>query len=453
MSRLDRVRPSRRLGRSGSASTYPVSARARALLACVLAGGLATFTLSTAASAGVSGAASRQVPLSARQTLVWAIQGGTSAAIGSEGLASKNEVAAFEKAYPNITVNVVPLSEDADTARATVDRDFLAGSSTPDVIDASTDWIGEMANAGFIENMSGWGLSGFLPGAVAATSFNGKLYAALWYYNAEGLYYRKDLIKTPPKTPTQLVSDAEAAMKSDPKLKEGIALEGNKYEGFVTVFIDLMRAFGGSFDPAHFNTPQNLAALEYLHDLVYKYKVVPTAVAGWQEGQTDNAFQAGQAAFEVNWPYVQQEDFAKSSSFPLSGKNDVGFVPFPTENGAGTSTVASDALIVNAKSTHLAAAEALVKFMMKPAIQQARGITSGDPPSVAAAYDSYLFNKSPYFRADLTVFKVGYPRLVNPHYSQISSYVQDMLSSVLANLSSPAQDLKTCAQEIAPLAS
>ena len=342
-----------------------------ALMVCLLAGSLAAFGSSfTVAGAGTR-AVANQVPLNARQTLVWAIQGGTSNTIGSEGLASKNEVSEFEKAYPNIKVSVVPLSEDADTARATIDRDFLANSSTPDVIDASTDWIGEMANAGFIESLNNWGLSGFLPGAVASTSFNGKLYAALWYYNAEGLYYRKDLIKTPPKTPMQLVSDAMSAMKSDPKLKEGLAIEGNKYEGFVTVFIDLLRAFGGSFDPAHFDTPQNLAALQYLHNLVYKYKVAPTAVAGWQEGQTDNAFQAGQAAFETNWPYVQQEDYVKSSSFPLSGKNVVGFVPFPTENGVGTATVASDALIVNAKSTHLAAAEALVKFMMKPAVQQA----------------------------------------------------------------------------------
>ena len=104
---------------------------------------------------------------------------------------------------------------------------------------------------------------------------------------------------------------------------------------------------------------------------------MPTAVAGWQETQTDNAFQAGQAAFETNWPYVQQEDYVKSSSFPLSGKNVVGFVPFPTENGGGTATVASDALIVNAKSTHLAASEALVKFMMEPAIQQAEGSPQG----------------------------------------------------------------------------
>lgn len=453
MARIDHYWKSVRLQRRGSSTRRRLSSRSATVLLCAATGSLVAFSPIPSGTAEASSYASQQVSLSAHQTLVWAIEGGTSNAIGSEGLASKNEVSEFEKAYPNIKVQVVPLSEDADTARATVDRDFLARSSTPDVIDASTDWIGEMANAGFIEPMGNWGLKGFLPGAVASTSFNGKLYAALWYYNAEGLYYRKDLVKTPPKTPAELVADAEKAMKEDPKLKEGIAIEGDKYEGFVTVFIDMLRAFGGSFDPAHFDTPQNLKALEFLHDLVYTDKVVPTAVAGWQETQTDNAFQSGQAAFETNWPYVQQEDYAKSSSYPLSGKNVVGFVPFPTENGVGTATVASDALIVNARTKHLAAAEALVKFMMKPAIQQSRGITSGDPPSMAAAYTPALFDKAPYFRADLQVFKVGYPRLVSSHYSEISSYVQDMLSSVLANQESPSQALKTCAQEIAPLAS
>jgi multiple sugar transport system substrate-binding protein len=405
-------------------------------------------------SSGSSGSSnsSKQVPLSAKQTLVWAIEGGVSNAVGSEGLASRNEVAGFEKKYPNIKVSVVPLSEDADTARATVDRDFLAGSSTPDVIDASTDWIGEMANAGFIEPLDSWGLSGFLPGAVGETSFNGKLYGALWYYNAEGLYYNKTLVKTPPKTPAELVTDAEAALKSDPKLKEGIAFEGDKYEGFVTVFIDMLRAFGGNFDPAHFDTSQNLAALTFLHNLVYKYKVAPTAAAGWQETQTDNAFQAGQAAFETNWPYVQQEDYAHSSSFPLSGKNEVGFVAFPTQNGAGTATAAADALIVNSKSTHQAAAKALIKYILTPSVQQARAVTSGDPPSVSAAYTPALFKKAPYMRNDLQVFKVGYPRLVNAKYSQISADVQDMLSSVLANQQSPSSALKSTAAQIAPLA-
>ena len=299
-------------------------------MVCLLAGSLAAFGSSfTVAGAGTR-AVANQVPLNARQTLVWAIQGGTSNAIGSEGLASKNEVSEFEKAYPNIKVSVVPLSEDADTARATIDRDFLANSSTPDVIDASTDWIGEMANAGFIESLNNWGLSGFLPGAVASTSFNGKLYAALWYYNAEGLYYRKDLIKTPPKTPMQLVSDAMSAMKSDPKLKEGLAIEGNKYEGFVTVFIDLLRALRWNVStPLTSTRPRTWQRCSSCTISSTSTRSSLRPLAGWQEGQTDNAFQAGQAAFETNWPYVQQEDYVKSSSFPLEWQERRRFRAFP----------------------------------------------------------------------------------------------------------------------------
>lgn len=419
-------------------------------VAAVACGAVAAFAWLSTASSGAAGTTG-QIPLSAPQTIVWAIQGGVSNAVGSEGLASKHEVAGFEKAHPKIKVKVVPLSEDADTARSSINNYFLAGSSTPDVIDASTSWIGAMANAHFIYPLDSWSLGPFLPGAVKETSFQGKLYGALWYFNAEGLYYRKDLVKTPPKTPMQLVADAKAAMKRDPSLKEGLAIEGSKYEGFVTVFVDMLRAFGGKFDPAHFDTPQNLKALTFLHDLVYKYKIVPTAVAGWQETQTDNAFQSGQSAFETNWPYVQQEDFAKSPSFKLSGKGAVGFVPFPSVNGHGVALISSDALIVNAKSQHLAADEALLKYVLSPAAQQARAITSGDPPSIRTAYTGALFHKAPYFRSDLDVFKVGYPDLVSAHYPQISADVQSMLSSVLANQQTPAEALKSTAAQLASI--
>lgn len=423
----------------------PARTLAAACLAAAIAG-CGTGTSSPGSPVGKP--APGQVPLSAHQTIVWAIQGGTSNAFGSEALASKNEVQGFEKLHPNIKVQVLPLSEDADTAQATLDRYFLAGSSTPDVMDASTSWIGPMAYAHFIYPLDHWGLTGFLHGAVPETSFAGTLYGAMWYYNAEGLYYRKDLVKTPPRTPSELVADAKAAMKRDPKLKEGLAIEGNKYEGFTTVFVDFLRAFGGSFNPAHFDTRQNLAALQFLHNLVYTDKVLPTAVAGWQETQADNAFQAGQSAFETNWPYVQQEDFAKSSSFPLSGKGAVGFAPFPTVNGHGVAMLSSDALIVNAKSKHLAADEALIKYVLTPSVQQARAITSGDPPSVSAAYTPALFRKAPYFRSDLQVFKVGYPDLVSAHYAQISTDVQSMLSSVLSGQQSPQQALKSTAAQL-----
>jgi len=167
------------------------------------------------------------------------------------------------------------------------------------------------------------------------------------------------------------------------------------------------------------------------------------------KGGTDKAFQSGQAAFQTNWPFVLQEVNAKGT--PLYGK--VGFIPFPTQNGVGTATQGGNELVVNAKSAHLAAAATLVKFILSPSQQQLRAVVSGDPPSVTSAYTPALFAKAPYFKTDLTVFKVGNPRPVNPRYKQISTYIQDMLSSVLANQQSPEDALKSAAGKIAPLAS
>lgn len=406
----------------------------------------AALVLAVALSAcGSSGSSSgSQISASTKQTIVFATTG-----LGAEAQATAAEIKAFEKVHPNITVKVQQLAATSNDAYQQVVHYFEAGDAVPDVVDADTAWPASFARANWILPLSSAGISPsvLLPKARASGTYEGKLYAAMWYFNAEGLYYRTDLVKQPPKTPQQLVADAESAVKADPHLREGLALEGMKYEGFVTVFIDLMGAFGGGLNPAHFDTPGNLKALEFLHNLVYQYKVTPQAVAGWSEQNVQDAFVSGQAAFATNWPYLQSLVNAKGSSVV----DKTGFVPFPSENGAGVATVASDALVINAKSAHRAADVAFVKWMLNPGQQINRAVTSGDPPSVAAAYTSALFSKAPYFRADLNVFKAGVPRLVSPDYLQISTDVQNMLSSVLANQTAPAQALSQTAAELASL--
>jgi multiple sugar transport system substrate-binding protein len=422
--------------------------RSRELLGTLLALSAGLCLSACGSSAGTSSA--KQIAAKGPQTIVWAVQGGVSGGVGSEGLASRDVIANFEKAYPNIKVKVLALSSDADTALQTVDQHFIAGDGTPDLIDSDPTWVAPFANAGFIVPMSrvGVGANLFLPGEVSQGSFNGKLYGVFWYDGAEGLYYRTDLIPTPPKTPMELVADAQAAMRKDPKLKEGLAFEGMKYEGAVTVFNDVLAAFGGKYDPKNFDTPQNLAALQFFHDLIYKYKIASTASTGWDEGGADKAFQAGQAAFETNWPFALQEVNAKGT--PLYGKAD--FAPFPTLSGTGTATQGGDELVINARSSHLAAVATFLKFILSPSQQQLRAVVSGDPPAVQSAYTPVLFKQAPYFQTDLNVFKVGNPRPVLPRYKQISTYIQDMLSAVLANQESPADALKSTAAKIAPLA-
>jgi multiple sugar transport system substrate-binding protein len=406
------------------------------------AAALIVAALTTVAACGGS-SASAPTAASADQTITFA-----TAALGSELQATKAEITSFEKAHPNITVRLVQLASTSNDAYQQLTHYFIAGSSTPDVIDADTAWPASFARAGWILPLNKYvQASALLPDAAAAGTYQGKMYAAMFYFNAEGLYYRTDLVKQPPATPQELVSDAQAALKQDPGLKEGLAFEGSKYEGAVTVFIDFMGAFGGGLNPAHFDTPANLQALQFLHDVVYKYKIAPEAVTGWTEQNVQEAFTSGQTAFATNWPYV--ESLVPGSA--VSGKT--GYVPFPSLSGTGVATLASDALVINAHSSHVAADAEFIGWLLSPGQQIDRAITSGDPPSVRAAYTSALFSKAPYFQADEQVFKAGVPRLVSANYLQISADIQDMLSSVLANQASPAQALQATAQQLAKLSS
>src|SRR4030088_2561002 len=192
-------------GGAGRPASGRAGQRARtrgfAAVALALCGALAP------GACGGGGSGPQQVPLSARQTIVFAVQGGISASLGCEGRATGQEIAAFEKAHPNITVQVLPLSEDVNTSYQQVTQRFLAGSSTPDLVDSDSSWPAAFARAQWITPLTHFGLdpAAFLPGAVAATTYQGQLYAAYWYYNVEGLYYRTGLVHSPPTTPQALV--------------------------------------------------------------------------------------------------------------------------------------------------------------------------------------------------------------------------------------------------------
>ena len=99
-------------------------------------------------------------------------------------------------------------------------------------------------------------------------------------------------------------------MKKDQSLKEGLAFEGDKYEGAITAFLTVDSAFGGTLNPQNVNTPGNVAALSWLHDAIYKYHIAPQAVTGWQEGQVQQEFTVRlHAAFAINYPFVAAVDW------------------------------------------------------------------------------------------------------------------------------------------------
>lgn len=422
-----------------------VARRSRALAVAVAVTTAGALAAAGCSSSG-SGSAGKQVPASAKQTIVFATQG-----LGAEGTATQAAVKAFEKLHPNIKVSILTLSPTSDVAYQQLTQRFTAGSSTPDVITSDVIWPSTFARPGWLANLKKFNpdTSAFFPGQMATGEYKGGIYAMPWFINAEGLYYRTDLIKTPPTTAAQVFTDAIAAMKKDPSLKEGLAFEGDKYEGAVTAF----QSFGGQIQPSNLNninTPGNVGVLTMMYDAIHKAHISPTAVSTWEESQVQSAWLSGQTAFALNWPYIFALSQGSNPAYPKV-KNHTGWVPFPNPTGKPQASLGGDDLVMNAKSTHQAAAWEFIQYLTSDQAQIARAIAAGDPPSVKSAYNSQLYAAAPYFKQEQAVFAAATPRPVTPVYTQISTQLQTMISEVLSGQATPSAALSATAPTVKQL--
>jgi multiple sugar transport system substrate-binding protein len=419
-------------------NVWPVRIHIRSL-AVIAAGGLLVAGVAACGSSTSGSTASSQVAASAKQTIVFATQG-----LGTEGTATANAVKAFEKIHPNIKVTILSLSPTSDVAEQQLEHYFIAGSSTPDVVTTDVTWPSTFARSGWIASLDSFhpATSSFFPGQMATGSYSGGTYAIPWFINAEGLYYNTSLVKSPPTSITQLVSDAKAAVSSDKSLKEGLAFEGDEYEGSVTAW----QSFGaqiGLKDLGNIDTPANVGALTFMYDAIHTYKIAPSAVTGWQESNVQAAWLAGQTPFALNWPYIYQLSESTTNGKPtypaVYGKT--AWIPFPS--AAPQSSLGGDDLAINAKSTHKAAAYELIQYLTSVSAQDTRAAFAGDPPSVTAAYNSTLYKAAPYYANEKAVYAVVTPRPVTPVYPSISSQLQTMISSVLSGQSTAAAALSS----------
>lgn len=401
-----------------------------------LAAGIAIFSVALAACGAGSGGGSS----SGNATIEFATQG-----LGAEGDASKKAVADFEKANPNIHVNILTLSSKSDDAYQQLTQRFISNSPTPDVITSDVIWPATFAKSGWIQPVDKFNpkKSDFFDGQIQGATYNGKLYGIPWFINAQGLYYRTDLVPQVPTTPQQVVTAAKAAAQQSSSIKTGFAFAGDKYEGAVTTFLCIAGGFGGSLDLKHIDSSQNVQALTYMKNLIYQDNVTPQAATSWQEPNLEQAFMSGQAAFALNWPYVFQE--AEAAGSPVKGKT--GWIPFPSTRSP-KAALGGDDLVINAKSKNADAAYKFIQYLTDPKVQIDRALSAGDPPAVKSAYTNELFTKAPYFKDEQKVFDAVSPRPVTPNYPKVSDALQTQLNAALTNQTSPQAALSAAQQQI-----
>ncbi|MGH2904452.1 MAG: extracellular solute-binding protein [Solirubrobacteraceae bacterium] len=397
------------------------------------------------AGCGSSKKETKSISASANQTLKFAISG-----LGEEGEATQASVKAFEKANPNIRVEIEVLSSNSTTYLQQLQTKFEGGSSTPDIFESDVTYPAKFARAGWIKPLTSYEpeTSKFFKTEMEAGEYEGSVYAIPWFDNPEGLFYRTDLVNGEPKSPEELVKDAKEAIKAHPELKEGLAFEGHKYEGAITSFLTVAPAFGGKLTASEIDTKGNEKAPNWLHEALYVNKIAPTAVTGWEEGQVEEEFVSGHTPFAINYPFVAS--VIEKEGGPAKGK--FAYIPFPAgPGGTPGAALGGEMLGINAKSEHAAAAYKLIEFLTTPSVQIARALACGDPPSLPAAYTAALYEKAPVFKAVKTLNGYAQPRPVSPDYLQISEFLQDAFSSVYANSTSASSALKEAAERVKSL--
>lgn len=383
---------------------------------------------------------------SASSTIEFATQG-----LGSEGDASRAAVASFEKANPNIHVNILTLPAIAEDTYPQLTQRLEANSATPDVITSDVVWPATFARSGWLKPLDSYNVnkSNFFPAQVQAATYNGKLYAVPWFINAQGVYYRTDLVQQPPSSPQQLVQDAQQAMQRDSALQMGMAFTGDKYEGVVTSFMNFAAGFGGTLDLKQVASTQNVEALTYMKNLIYQDKITPEAATSWREPDVEKAYLSGQTPFAMNWPYVFAEAQAAPDGKPANPAvyNKTGWIPFPSTSSP-KATLGGYVLTINAKSQHAAAAYKFIQYLASDQAQIARAVAAGDPPAVRSAYTDQLFSQAPYFRDQKAVFNVVQSRPVTPVWPQVSSALKTQINAALTNQVDPTTALTQAQQQI-----
>jgi trehalose/maltose transport system substrate-binding protein len=414
-----------------------------------VAGALALVASLAVAAAGTAGTETATAPAVkppnvANAAAIKAKYGGTSLTFLGDGPVGKSHtrdkllVAKFS-ADTGIKVKLVPHPVDSSASYSQLARTFSGKSSAFDVVMLDVVWPGAFAQ--YLVDLKP-ALSrearAHSAGIIRNNTIGGKLVAMPWFGDFGILYYRTDLLRkygysSPPKTWAQLgtmakkIQDGEQA--NNPNFY-GFVYQGNAYEGLTCDALEWLASSGGGHfidnGKASINNPRAVAIMNLQRSWVGE--ITPRGVTTYQEGEADQAFGAGNAAFMRNWPYA----YAKSQTGPVKGKFDVTVLP-RTGSNPSVGTVGGWQLGVSTFSKNKEAAIELVRYLTGAAVEKFNAIYNSNVPTIpAVARDAAVRRVNPWLKPEIAnVTRVTRPTILGTRYAQGSQIIYQGLNQIL----------------------
>ncbi len=363
---------------------------------------------------------------SGRPTLNWYIFHEPS---GSFEAAAADCSAASNGAY---SIKIQELPADADAQREQLVRRSAAKDSSLDILGLDVVWEAEFSEAGWVENWTGQRERLVRRDAVRAALdtaiWKGRMVAAPFNSNTQLLWYRKDLVPNPPTTWDEMIAQAQSLARQ--RKPHFIEIQGNSYEGY-TVWVNAMILSAGgqilSGDGQQVVLGPPAARGVSLIGRLGGSAAADPSLSVQQEDQNRLAFESGDAAFQVNYPFIYP---SAQQNAPNLAKQ-IGWTQYPRVDADKPSRppVGGIDLAVSSYSPHKQQAFDAIMCLRNRPNQLRNAIKGGLPPTLASLYTDPRLIKGGYpFAADiLESLQRGGVRPKTPAYQSVSSAISTTL--------------------------
>lgn len=349
----------------------------------------------------------------------------------------------FMEKCPNVVIEIVEMPDSATERLNIYLQEWEAQSDNLDVFQVDVIWPAIIAPhvVDMNEYLDQEYIDLIFEDMLNGQTVDGRLVAIPWFADAAGLYYRSDLLeKYGVEIPTtweeleaaaQTIMDGERAEGNSEFF--GFVWQGNDYEGLTCDAHEWLVSTTGET----FITPDGEVNVtdEAFVDLVDRAAgwvggISPEGVTTYQEEESRNVFQSGNAAFMRNWPYAF--NLANAEDSPIAG--NIGWVPLPTGGERSAACLGGWQLAVSQYSDNVEAAVEVAKYLASPEQQLIRAVEQGQLPSMPSVYDEPAAQEDPLLQAAGPILATAYARpsvATGDRYNEASAIFSSGIHSVL----------------------
>ena len=366
--------------------------------------------------------------------------------------ATEQIIAAFEEKYPNVKVELQEIAGASDDIKQGLLTSLAAGDSDPDVFTCDIIWVSQFAAAGWLLDVSDRleaKSDEFLGGPLSTCYYGDKAYAYPYRTDVGLLFYRSDLIDTPPATWDELVELSKEHIGKD-GIENGYVFQMFQGEPTSCNILEFIKQNGGhdlqdgKFD---FDNEYTRESLDFVRSLIDE-GISPEGVLTHKPDDSRLIFESGNTLFMRNWTgsivTVNNPETSK-----VAGNVGITTLPVGPNGTESSGTLGGWDYAINANTDNPEASIAFAEFLSGYEAQKIATLVGGTISANKAVYDDAEVQEQYAILNEVAkAADEAKPRPQVRDYSAVSSIIQVWIHKALTGEADYDEALSSLDEEL-----